>query len=196
MVCFLSAALVAVFITMLTKTQKAAQVKLAQDLIGKSKTLIFADFTGVGTAQIRRLKIDANKAGATFRVIKKRLLNIALKNSGIDYDPLRFEAQVGTFFVPEDLSSVAGVIYKFAKSLVKEKKEFKVLGAYDIAGKIAVSAEEFTAVAKLPSREILLAMLMGAITGPLRAFVYILAELSKKTADSAPAVEEKVATQQ
>ena len=167
---------------MLTKEQKKKQVELGQDLLKKSKTLVFADFTGVDTDSIRKLKLEVKKAGATFKVIKKRLLNISLKNSGIDFDTLQFTAQVGTFFVPEDLSSVATPIYKFAKELAKAKKEFKVLGAYDLAAKTAVSVEEFTTIAKLPSREVMLAMVMGAITGPLRAFMYVLNEISKKPA--------------
>ncbi len=194
---------------MLTKEQKKKQVELGQDLLKKSKTLVFADFTGVDTASIRKLKIEVKKAtsatanagqagsgqaGATFKVIKKRLLSIALKNSGIDFDPLQFSAQVGTFFIPEDLSSVASSIYKFAKELARSKKEFKVLGAYDLVAKTAVSVEEFTTVAKLPSREVMLAMVMGAITGPLRAFMYVLGELSKRTAGSTPVAEEKVVT--
>lgn len=165
---------------MLTKEQKKDQVKLAEDLIKKSKTLVFADFTGVDTASVRRLKLDVKKAGAIFKVVKKTLLGIALKNSGLDYDPLQFNSQVGTFFIPEDLNSVAATIYKFAKDLARSKKEFKVLGAFDVAGKLAVTVEEFTTVAKLPSREVLLAMVMGAITGPLRAFMYVLNEMSKK----------------
>lgn len=172
---------------MLTKEQKKDQVKLAEGLIKKSKTLVFADFTGVDTGSVRKLKLDVKKAtatagqaGAVFKVVKKTLLSIALKNSGLDYDPLQFNSQVGTFFIPEDLSSVATTIYKFAKDLAKNKKEFKVLGAFDVAGKLAVTVEEFTTVAKLPSREVLLAMVMGAITGPLRAFMYVLNEMSKK----------------
>lgn len=173
---------------MLTKEQKKDQVKLAEDLIKKSKTLVFADFTGVDTGSVRKLKLDVKKAtsagsgqaGAVFKVVKKTLLSIALKNSGLNYDPLQFNSQVGTFFIPEDLNSVATTIYKFAKDLAKSKKEFKVLGAFDVAGKLAVTVEEFTTVAKLPSREVLLAMVMGAITGPLRAFMYVLNEMSKK----------------
>lgn len=174
---------------MITREQKSKQVKLAQDLIAKSKTLVFADFTGVDTASVRRLKIDVKKSGAAFRVIKKRLLGIALKKSGVDFDPTQFEAQVGTFFIPEDLSSVAGPIHKFAKALAKEKKIFKVLGGYDIAGKAAISVEEFSVIAKLPGREVLLAMVIGGITGPLRAFMYLLLELAKKPEQT---VEQKI----
>src|SRR3989344_737187 len=165
---------------MLTKAQKAKHIELGQDLIKKSKTLVFADFTGVDTGSVRRIKTEVRKAGATFKVIKKRLLKIAFKNSGIDFDPLQFAAQVGTFFIPEDLSSVAAPIHKFAKELARVKKDFKVLGAYDVVNKVAVPVEEFTAIAKLPSRETLLSMVLGAMTGPLRAFMYLAQEIAKK----------------
>ena len=165
---------------MLTKEQKKKHVELGQDLIKKSKTLVFADFTGVDTGSIQRIKTEVRKAGATFKVIKKRLLRLAFKNSGVDVDPLQFAAQVGTFFIPEDLSSVAAPIHKFAKELAKAKKEFKVLGAYDLVNKVVIPVEEFTAIAKLPSRETLLAMVLGAFTGTLRAFMYLVQEISKK----------------
>ncbi len=164
---------------MLTKLQKKKHVEIGEDLLKKSKTLVFADFTGVDTGSVRRIKVEVKKAGATFKVIKKRLLRIAFKNLGIDFDPMQFAAQVGTFFVPEDLSSVAGPIHKFAKEVLKEKKEFKVLGAYDLANKTLISLDEFNIIAKLPGRETLLAMVLGAITGPLRAFMYVAAEIAK-----------------
>ena len=180
---------------MLTKEQKKKHVELGESLLKKSKTLVFADFTGVDTGSVRNIKVEVRKAGASFKVIKKRLLRIALKNSGIEFDPMQFPAQVGTFFIPEDLSSVAGPIFKFAKALVKEKKEFKVLGAYDLTAKVAIPVEEFNAVAKLPGREVLLSMVLGAITGPLRAFMYIAQEIAKKQPVAAPAPAAPVATE-
>jgi large subunit ribosomal protein L10 len=167
---------------MLTKAQKKQHVELGESLLKKSKTLVFADFTGVDTDSVRRIKVEVRKAGATFKVIKKRLLRIALKNSGVDFDPMQFPAQVGTFYISEDLSSVAASIFKFAKDLVKEKKDFKVLGAYDLVAKVAIPVAEFNAVAKLPGREVLLSMVLGAITGPLRAFMYLAQEIAKKPA--------------
>ena len=165
---------------MLTKAQKKQHVELGENLLKKSKTLVFADFTGVDTDSVRKIKVEVRKSGATFKVIKKRLLRIALKNLGIDFDPMQFPAQVGAFYIPEDLSSVAAPIFKFAKDLAKEKKEFKVLGAYDLVAKVAIAVAEFNTIAKLPTREVLLSMVLGAITGPLRAFMYIAREIAKK----------------
>lgn len=190
---------------MLTKAQKKQHLDKSAEMVKGSKTLVFADFTGVDTASVRRLKIEVKKAGATFKVFKKRLLNITLKELGVEFNPMQFKSQVGTFFIPEDLSSVAGTIHKFAKELAKAKKNFIVLGAYDLVGKQAVSVEDFTAIAKLPGREVLLSMVLGGMTGPLRAFMYLLNELAKKStpaekpaetpvAPAAPAVDSAPAT--
>ncbi len=181
---------------MLTKAEKKDQIDLGAKKIKESESLIFADFTGVPTKDVNQLKSELRKAGAAFKVFKKRLLNLAMKQAGYDFDPSQFDAQVGTVFVKGDISSVAAPIYKFAKELAKKKKNFKVLGAYDLAKKSYMAVEEFTVLAKLPSREVLLAMVVGAMSGPIRAFMYILSELSKKTAGSSPVVmEEKVVTQ-
>lgn len=166
---------------------------MGADFIKKSKTLLFVDFTGVDTASILKLKTEIKKAGVTFRVIKKRLLKIALKNAGLEYDPTQFAAQVGTFFAKEDLSSFAGLVHKFAKDLVRAKKELKILGAYDVAIKAPITAEEFMVIAKLPTREVLLSMVLGGILGPLRAFMNIVDQLSKKPSSATAAKSEPIA---
>lgn len=169
---------------MLTKPQKTAQIERIKKLVATSQNLVFADFTGISTKLINKLKKDLKASGATYTVFKKRLMKIAMQGAGIAYDPTEFSAQVGTIAIPGDLSSTAGAIYKFAKEVAKEKKEFKVLGAYDLSLKTAVSVEQFTAIAKLPSREVLLGQVLGAFTAPLRAFMYLLQERGKKMVEN------------
>lgn len=154
---------------------------MGKDLIQKSKALVFADFTGVPTGELRRLKTELKKAGANFKVIKKRLLKLALKDVGVEMDPMQFDAQVGTVFAPDEMPSVAAAIYKFSKEMAKAKKDFKILGAYNLEEKSFLDADQFTVIAKLPSREVLLAQLVGVMSSPLRAFMYIVNELSKKS---------------
>lgn len=165
---------------MLTKAKKTKHIEAAGELLKKSKTLVFADFSGVPTSDINKLKTGLKKAGAAFRVVKKRLLNLAFKKAGIAADPTQFDAQVGTIFISGELTDAASMIYKFSKDLAKAKKNFAVLGAYDIAANSQIAAEQFTALAKLPSREILLAQVMGMFTAPLRGFMSIVEQMSKK----------------
>jgi large subunit ribosomal protein L10 len=166
---------------MKTKAQKAVEIKEAQELLSKNENLVFTDFTGVSFEFLKKLKVQLRKSGATFKVVKKRLLKVAMKEQGIEFDPVQFDSQLGTIFVPKSLSESASIIYKFAREVAKEKKEFKILGAFDTKEKKALTAEEFTVIAKLPSREVLLSMVLGGMTGPLRAFMYLLQELAKRT---------------
>jgi large subunit ribosomal protein L10 len=161
----------------LTRTQKKEQVAKAADEIKKSKTLIFADFSGVGVENLRGLKRDLREAGAKFTIVKKRLLNLALQRADIDFDAMQFEGPVGTVFVPEDITSVASKMHKFGIS----NKTFQVVGAYDVEKNSFLNSDEFTVIAKLPSRDILIAQIMGGITGPLRAFMSIVKQLSEKS---------------
>ncbi len=118
---------------MLTKQEKQAQVKEGVGAIKKSRGLFFADFTGIPTAEIRKLRIALREVGDKFKVLKKRLLKIALKEAGSDFDPTQFESQVGTFFIDSDIYSAANKIYKFVKDLAKTKKDFKVLSCIDLS---------------------------------------------------------------
>ena len=175
---------------MLTKQQKKEIISETVEALKGSHTLVFADHASVDTKSINKLKQELKKSGAKFKVIKKTLLKLALKEAGIDFDPLQFSAQVGTILIPKDLSSVAGVIYKLAKEFAKAKKNFQVLGGYDVDLKGVITAEQFSVIAKLPSREVLLGQVVGVMSGPIRAFMYIVDQLSKKTSPAAvPASE-------
>jgi large subunit ribosomal protein L10 len=164
---------------MLTKAQKKEHVSAGGKLITGSKAIIFADFTGAPTKEVNKLKNELKKSGATMKVFKKRLLKIALKDAGITVDMLDNKAPVATVFSPDDLTSVAGPIYKFAKDLAKSKIEFKVLGAFDREGNRAIPVAEFNVIARLPSREVLLAQVIGTMSGPLRKFMIALQEIAK-----------------
>lgn len=164
----------------MTKSQKKEHVASGAKKIQASKNLIFADFSGVSTADVNKLKAELRKQGASFQVIKKRLLNIALKEAGVTFDPLQFKAPIGTIFTTGDLSLIAGPIYKFTKDLAKQKINFTVVGAFDREKNEAMTKEEFLVIAKLPSREILLGQVIGAITGPLRAFMYLCQQIAKQ----------------
>lgn len=171
---------------MLTKAKKKEHVELSGKKIKASKNVVFVDFSGVSTPDINALKAELRKVGGEYKVVKKRLLKIALKEAGIEFDPSSTKSAVATVYTPTDLTAVASPIYKFTKELAKRKIDFKVLGAYDAEAKKVLTTAEFTVIAKLPNRETLLAMVIGAMTGPLRAFMYIASELSKR-APAAPA---------
>lgn len=154
---------------MLTKSQKKEQVELGTKELKNSQSLVFADFGGVGTSDVRTLKISLKAEKAKFKVFKKRLLKIAMKESGIEVDPTQFDAQVGTIFSPKEIYDVAGGVAKFAKDLLKRtKKEFKILGGYNAKDKKFFDAAQMSVIAKLPPREVLLTQIAVMLGMPIK----------------------------
>jgi len=159
------------------KERKKEIIEIGTEDIGKSKALIFADFTGANVDDMSKLRSELKSAGSRLRVIKKRLLGVILKNKNIGYDPRQFDGPVGTIFVSGELSEAAGSLYRLSQN----RESFKLLGAYDLKNNQEISREMVNALGSLPPRETLLGQVVGAIAGPLRAFVYILNEKSKQS---------------
>lgn len=166
---------------MLTREQKQQLVQKNTDEIKKSHNLVFVDFAGIPVSDISRLKAQLRAAGVQFKIVKKRLLDIALKRAGIeDMDVMNFKGQVVTAFVPGELTDAASPISKFQKEMKKAERHFEVLGAYDVAEKNPISMEDFAMIASLPSREVMLAIVAGAFAAPISAFMYLLKEIAKQ----------------
>lgn len=172
---------------MLTKAQKKEHVAVSAKLIAGSKSLVFADFSGAPTKDIEKLKADLKKVGATYKVFKKRLLKIALKEAGITAAELDVKAPIVAMFAEGDMTSVAAPVFKFSKELAKRKVNFKVLGAYDREGNKPMTVAEFNVIARLPSREVLLAQVMNVMQGPLRKFLATVNEVAAKKGSATPA---------
>ncbi|MHB9019713.1 MAG: uL10 family ribosomal protein, partial [Minisyncoccota bacterium] len=118
---------------------------------------------------------------ADLKVVKKRLLNISLKNSSINFDAMTAKSQIAAVFAKGDLTSVAAIINKFAKAIKKSKKgEFEVMGAYDMKEGRLIDAKEFNLVATLPSREVLLSQIAMMLTMPIKKIMIGLNERAKQ----------------
>lgn len=166
---------------MLTKAQKQSLIEESGKRIQASETLVFAQFSGVTMDEFTKLRRALRSVDADFLIIKKRLLKLALEKANVVFNPTDSQLQLGTIFAKGDLSSVAGIIHKFAKDLAKAKKgEFAVAGAFDLKEKRFIDAPEFKAVATLPSREVLLAQIAMLLTMPLKKLMMAINERSKQ----------------
>ncbi|MEE8131581.1 MAG: 50S ribosomal protein L10 [Candidatus Paceibacterota bacterium] len=157
---------------MLTKKQKAEQVEEGQKLLKENKSLIFVDFSGKGVGDISALRRTLRELGAKFKVIKKRLMRVIFEKQGIDFNPEQFESQLGTVFTDKNISEIAGPVYK---------SDIKILGGYDLSEKNFIDAEKVNFIGKLPSREILLGQLVGMLSAPIKMFMRVLSEKSKRS---------------
>lgn len=159
-----------------TKAQKEEAIKEGASELKDSKYLIFTDFSATPDSVMKSFRRTARENESKFTVIKKRLLRVLLNKSGIEFDPVKYESQVGTIFAKTDISEIAPPIYKFTKA----NPTLNLLGALDVEKKEEITLEELIKIGKLPSRDVLLAQLMGGLTGPLRKLMYVLTELANK----------------
>lgn len=149
---------------------KKALVAEVSTVLSGAKAAAVAEYRGLTVAQMTDLRARARKADVYLRVVKNTLVRRAVTGSG--FEVLK-DKVVGplTFAASKDPVAVAKVLSEFAKD--NEKFVIKA-GAMD--GKL-MSQAEIQALAKLPGREQLLAMLMSAMQGPAQKFVSTLNEV-------------------
>lgn len=130
--------------------------------------MILADYDGMDVSVTNDLKKTLRDKGASYNVVKNRMLNRSLPG-GIDLSGL-LKGQTAMIYGDGDVVEVAKVIRKFAAA----NKKPVVKGGY-VEGK-AVSADDVVALAKLPSKDVLRAMLLGTLQAPSRNLVGVFSQ--------------------
>jgi large subunit ribosomal protein L10 len=118
--------------------------------------------------QMQKMRRELKKAGIDYKVAKKTLINLALKDAKQDADITKVAGSLGLAFSYEDPISPAKIIFKF----IKEFKNLKVVGG--IMENRFLSFAEVEALSKIPSREELLAKFVWSIKGPISGLVNVL----------------------
>jgi len=154
---------------MLTRSQKEQLIKKLTEQIKVGKVAVFSDYSGTAVSKMQKLRSELRKGGSTYKVTKKKLIEIAFKNAGIEVDVKNMEGQIGVAIGKDDEVSAAKILKNFSK----ENPNFKILKGI-LEGKM-ISENEVLALAALPSREELLAKLVGSINAPVSGFVNALA---------------------
>lgn len=151
---------------MMKRAEKEALLKDVTESAKGAKALVFSDYKGVTVKQLSELRSELRKSGSRFQILKKTILNIALRDAGIAVDARKLEGQVGVAFSTDEVSAAKAIA-----DYVKANKDMKlsiVGGALE--GK-SLSADEVKALAKLPSKDELRGVLAGTLQAPIAGFV-------------------------
>ncbi len=173
---------------MQTKAQKEQLVDAVTQKIKASKALVFANFKGVSVKSISQVRKDLMKNGSGWQVLKKTLLNIALKDAGIAVDVRKLDGQIGVAFSQDEVTA-AKVLANFAQ----KNKEIPFMIEGGSLGVKELSIEEVKALAKLPSQDELRAQLVGTLQAPITSFVRVLSGNISGFVRVLKAIEEKKA---
>ena len=154
---------------MQTRLQKEELVKSLASKLKDSKAVVFSDFKGLAVKDMTVLRNELREKGIDFKVLKKTLISIALKDAEIEMDLKKMEGQIAIAVSQGDEVEAAKIIAKMAKV----NENLKIAGG--ILGKKILSKEEVMALSKLPSKDELLAKLVGTLNAPVSGFVNVLA---------------------
>lgn len=165
---------------MKSKSRKNQELNLLKKKLPDSKLTIFTSFSragekGLSVAQMTELKRLLRSIGSEYMVIKKTLVDIALKDRKYDgLDIFSMEGSIGLVMAKDDPYGVAKKIYEFSR----KNPALNFWGA--VMDSKFLGKESFMEIAKLPSRDILLGRLVGMLTYPMRGLAVALSEISKQ----------------
>lgn len=162
------------------KSQKREEVAKLKEKFPKSKITVFSTFAragekGLSVAQMLELKKLLRQVDAEYLVSKKTLIDVALKN--LKYggaDVYSMDGSIGLVLGTGDPYAIAKKLYEFAK----KNTALQFFGALLENG--FITKEQFVEMAKMPSRETLLARLFGMMKYPISGLAITLNEISKK----------------
>ena len=142
--------------------KKAQQVSEVAEQFKNATSVVVVDYLGITVEQATNLRTELRNAGVQFAVVKNSILSRAAKEAGLEGMDDIFKGPSAVAFSNDDVVAPAKILADFAKKV--EALEIK---AGVIEGKVS-SKEEIESLAKLPSREGLLSMLLSVLQAPVR----------------------------
>ncbi len=152
----------------LTKPKKDEVVAEVAELLANSKMTVVARYEGTPVKALQSLRRKGKENGTTLKVVKNRLVIKAVQATDAvkDADTSALSGMLLYAFNNEDEVAPAQVIDSFAK----EQPTLQFVGAITADGKF-MSAEEVTALAKLPSKTQLIAGIINTLNAPVNNVV-------------------------
>jgi large subunit ribosomal protein L10 len=148
--------------------KKEAAVSELKTRLAESNNLFFTNYAGLNVDQITRLRGKLREDGSTYAVVKNSLFSIAAGEEIAKQLEQFLAGPTGVVFAGKDPVAPA----KALKSFADDVKPIEIKAAY-IDGRV-LDAAQVGVLASLPSREQLLARMVGSIASPLRGLVTVL----------------------
>jgi large subunit ribosomal protein L10 len=152
------------------KEQKVEQVELLTEKLKKAKVAVLTDYRGLKVSQIQELRGKLRGGDIEYRVVKNTLARRAAEAAG--YPTLQDEIKgpvAIAFGYDDDLGAAAKLINEFVRAT---RLKLDVVGGL-VEGRV-FSSDQIKQLADLPSREVLIAQLMGTLQSPVAQLVGIM----------------------
>lgn len=171
------------------KTAKSEAIASLRDNFSKAKAAFFADFKGLTVEQMTELRKKLRPHNAKVKIIKNNLARLAVKEAKLgDASEKLLDTVAGptmVAFAYGDAAAAAKIIQKFAE----ETEAFSLKES--LLGVTRMSTQQVQELSKLPSREVLLAKMLGSLNAPITNFVGVLAAVPRSFVQVLAAIETK-----
>ena len=170
----------------LNRSEKEAVINDVTGLAAKAQTLVMAEYRGITVADMTKLRVAARSNGVSLSVLKNTLARRAVAGSAFEVVSDQMTGPL-IYSFSEDAVAAARVVAEFAKT-----NEKLVIRGGSYGGKV-LDVDGVKQLASIPSKEVLLAQLLGLMQSPISRTVRVLALVAEQKGGGAQAPAEAVA---
>ena len=170
--------------------KKEAVVAEIKGWLTNSKGVVLTSYRGLNVATDTQLRRELRAAGVQYKVVKNTMLRIAAKQTGIEGLDAHLEGTTAMAFSTEDAVAPAKVLCDFMKKNKLEDPGILTIKVGMVEGKV-IDMAGVKALANLPSREVLVAKLLGSMNAPIANCVGVLSAVIRNFVGVVDAIREK-----
>jgi large subunit ribosomal protein L10 len=156
---------------------KLTKEKMIKELLSDMKerpNFFITNYMGSSVSDLENVRKSLRTSSSSYVVVKNSILNVVLDQLKIDGVKNLVDGGVGVSLSGDDIIATTKALVNFSKT----HEKFQIKGAY-IDGKL-LGADKIKEMASLPSKEVLLAMVVGGMKAPITGFVMVLGGVIRK----------------
>jgi large subunit ribosomal protein L10 len=150
--------------------KKVKAVEELQEVFTKASIGILTDYRGLKTSELNELRSKLREANIEYKVVKNSLAQIAAKNAGLSHLENIFQGPMAVVLSSGDITQAAKVLTDYIRT---SKSTLSIKGGF--LPDTMLSDKDLEALARLPSREVLIARVIGGMQAPIYGLVNVLA---------------------
>lgn len=154
----------------MNRQEKIDEIQRIQELLDGAQLVVLTEYSGLDVAEMVELRQELRKVTGRYRIVKNTLAQLATKESDFEGLKEHFRGPVAMAFTADDPAGTAKALVAFKKAHPK-----LLIKAGVLPGGKVLNADGVEALSKLPSKDHLRGMLLGALGGVPRSFVSLMA---------------------
>ena len=162
---------------------KKQQVAALKERLDSSIAGVVVDYKGITVEDDTKLRKELREAGVEYTVVKNTILGRAIDGTSLADMSGALEGTTAIATSKDDYVAAARILGKYAD----KSDKFNLKTGY-LDGEV-ISLEKLTELAKLPSREVLLATVLSAFNAPIASFARAVQAIVDKDGEAAPVAE-------